>query len=72
MGTFPNAQVKRIIKKGGAKMVSKDAVDTLNQLMEDKAFEMTSLVVELSRHAGRKTVKDADFELLEKIHRTLT
>ena len=72
MGVFPKAQVKRIIKSAGAEMVSRDATDRMNQLMEDRALELTSLVVEIAKHAGRKTVRDEDFMLLDRIHRTLT
>jgi len=72
MGVFPNSQVKRIIKGAGAEMVSKDAVQRMNQLMEDRALELSTLVVGIAAHAGRRTIRDEDFHLLDRIHRTLT
>jgi len=64
---FPRAQIKRIMKNAGAKKISKDAIDALDKSMEDRAVLLTKLALLLAKHAGRKTVTDADFTLLSKI-----
>lgn len=71
MGTFARAQIKRIMRKAGAEMISREAVERIDQLMEDRALELTALALEIARHAGRATLRDEDFVLLEKIRRTL-
>lgn len=55
------------MKNAGAHKVSKDAIDTLDRLMEERAVLLTKLALSLAKHAGRKTVTDADFVLLSKI-----
>lgn len=62
---FAKAQVKRIIKKAGAKRVSKEAIEALSQLMEDKALELTAKALTFAKYAGRKTLKPSDFELTQ-------
>jgi histone H3/H4 len=63
--TFAKAQVKRLIKKSGGKRVSKDAVNTLSQLMEDKALEVTAKALKFAKYAKRRTVKASDFEMTQ-------
>ncbi|MDI6887852.1 MAG: NFYB/HAP3 family transcription factor subunit [Candidatus Thermoplasmatota archaeon] len=62
---FAKAQIKRIIKKSGAKRVSKEAVLALSQLMEDKALELTAKAITFAKYAGRRTLKKSDFELTQ-------
>lgn len=62
---FAKAQIKRIIKKAGAKRVSKEAVDTLAQLMEDKALELTAKALTFAKYTGRQTLKKSDYELTQ-------
>ncbi|MDI6708289.1 MAG: NFYB/HAP3 family transcription factor subunit [Candidatus Thermoplasmatota archaeon] len=62
---FAKAQIKRIIKKSGAKRVSKEAVLALSQLIEDKALELTAKAITFAKYAGRRTLKKSDFELTQ-------
>ena len=62
---FAKAQIKRIIKKAGAKRVGSDAVDALSQLMEDKALEMTGKAIIFAKYTKRRTLKKSDFELTQ-------
>ena len=61
---FAKAQIKRIIKSSGAKRVSKDAIETLGKLMEDKALELTAKSLEIAKYSKRETLKKKDFELV--------
>jgi len=62
---FPKAQVKRVIKKGSeGKRVSKDAVNVLSKLLEDKVLEFTAKAMKMAKYAKRTTLKVCDFEII--------
>ena len=56
----------RILKKSGAERVSDESVDELRRVIEDVAMEISKNAVEMSKHAGRKTVKAEDGKLASK------
>ncbi len=56
----------RILKKSGAERVSDESVDELRRVIEDVAMEISKNAVEMSKHAGRKTVKAEDVKLAAK------
>src|SRR3989442_15430574 len=60
------ASMYRVIKKSGADRVSDDAADELRKVLEDVAEKIARQAVELSVHAGRKTVKSEDVHLASK------
>jgi len=60
------ASMYRVIKKSGADRVSDDAADELRKVLEDVAEKIARQAVELSVHAGRKTVKSEDVHLESK------
>ena len=60
------ASMYRVIKKSGADRVSDDAADELRKVLEDVAEKIAKQAVELSVHAGRKTVKSEDVHLASK------
>ncbi len=60
MAELPLAPVKRIIKNSGAKRVSKDAVVTFRDAIEENAEDLAETARDYARHAGRKTVKKED------------
>jgi histone H3/H4 len=60
------ASMYRVIKKSGADRVSEDAADELRQVLEAIAEKIARQAVELSIHAGRKTVKSEDVHLASK------
>ena len=56
----------RILKKSGAERVSNESVDELRRTIEDIAIEIAKSAVDMSSHAGRKTVKAEDVKLASK------
>ena len=63
MAILPVAPVERLIRKAGAKRVSSDAAKTLSSILEDIALDVSSKSIQLSRHAGRKTINADDVKL---------
>lgn len=56
----------RILKKAGAERVSDESADELRRVIEEIADSIAKNAVELSSHAGRKTVKGEDVKLASK------
>jgi histone H3/H4 len=56
----------RVIKKTGGERVSDAAADELRKVLEDVAVRIASQAVDLSIHAGRKTIKSEDIRLAAK------
>ncbi|MBI2547536.1 MAG: histone family protein [Candidatus Aenigmarchaeota archaeon] len=60
---LPNLPFERILKKVGAKRVSQDALEEFATVMEEKLTVLAKSAVELSKHAGRKTIIGEDVRL---------
>ena len=56
----------RILKKAGAERVSDESADELRTILEDLASNIAKSAVEMTSHAGRKTVKSEDVKLASK------
>ena len=56
----------RILKKSGAERVSDESADELRRITEELAMAIAKSAVEMSGHAGRKTVKAEDVKLASK------
>ncbi len=56
----------RILKKSGAARVSDESADELRRIIEEVAVAIATSAVDLSTHAGRKTVKADDVKLASK------
>jgi DNA-binding protein len=60
------ATMYRVIKKSGADRVSDESADELRKILEDVAVRIATQAVDLSIHAGRKTIKAEDIRLAAK------
>ncbi|MEM5843895.1 MAG: NFYB/HAP3 family transcription factor subunit [Candidatus Aenigmatarchaeota archaeon] len=58
--TFSAAPFERILKKAGAKRVSKGAMEEFARIMEEKVYEVAKEAALLAKHAGRKTILGED------------
>ena len=56
----------RILKKSGAQRVSDESADELRRIIEEIAIAIAKSAVEMSIHAGRKTVRRDDVKLASK------
>ena len=63
MKVFAWSPIRELMKKSGAEMVSRDAVDELIAFLEKKARELTNKALEMSRHANRKKLTKIDMEM---------
>ena len=63
---FGLAAMYRVLKKSGAERVSDDAADELRKVLEEVGSRIARQAVDLSVHAGRKTIKPEDVRLASK------
>ena len=56
----------RILKKSGAERVSDESANELRSVIEEIAESIAKNAVDMSIHAGRKTVKAEDIKLASK------
>ena len=56
----------RILKKSGAQRVSDESAEELRRIIEEIAGVIAANAVEMSKHAGRKTVRGEDIKLASK------
>ena len=56
----------RILKKSGAERVSDESANELRGVIEEIAESIAKNAVDMSTHAGRKTVKADDIKLASK------
>jgi histone H3/H4 len=56
----------RILKKAGAERVSDESADELRRVVEELAINIAQSAVDMTSHAGRKTVKAEDVKLASK------
>jgi histone H3/H4 len=57
---LPLAAMEAIMRNAGADRVSDKAKEALKEVLEQKAEEITKNAIELSKHAGRTTLKKED------------
>jgi histone H3/H4 len=63
---FGLAVMHRLLKKSGAERISDDAADELRKVLEEVGERISKQAVELSSHAGRKTIKPEDIRFAAK------
>lgn len=60
---MPATAVERVLKQGGVRRASRDAVEELRAKLEEIGDEIAKKAWELAAFAGRKTVKAEDIKL---------
>ncbi len=63
---FGLAAMYRVLKKSGAERISDDAADELRKVLEEVGGRIAKQAVDLSAHAGRKTIKADDIRFAAK------
>lgn len=63
---FGLSAMYRILKKSGAERVSDESADELRRILEEIGTVIAKSAVDMSLHAGRKTVKAEDVRLAAK------
>lgn len=63
---FGLSAMYRILKKSGAERVSDESADELRRILEEIGVAIAKNAVDMSSHAGRKTVKAEDVRLAAK------
>lgn len=66
MGEFAAPPFERLLKKAGARRVSKQAAKELARIMEERMLDLLKEAASLAKHAGRKTVLLEDVRLARK------
>ena len=65
---LPLLPFERIVKKAGAKRISRQALEELRDIMDEIGSDIAEKAVKISRHANKRTVmaEDVKFVLKEK------
>ena len=66
MSEIPKAPVARLMKRTGATRISNDAIDVMNEAIEDYSLKLAFKAKDYAQHAGRKTIKADDVKLALK------
>lgn len=63
---LPLAAMEKLLKKAGGARVSDPAKVALQEHLEEYALNIGEKANQLSKHSGRKTIKDVDIKLAVK------
>lgn len=63
---LPLAPLERILRKAGARRVSKKAVKEFAMVLADYALDLSGEAAKLANHAGRKTIVESDVRMARK------
>ena len=63
---IPLAPLERLLRKAGAKRVSKSAVKEFAQVLADYTHDLSAEALMLAKHAGRKTIVAADIRMAKR------
>ncbi len=63
MAAFAWSPLRALMKKSGAEIVSRAAVDKLMDYLEEYAKSLTACALDIAKHAGRKTVTQGDMKI---------
>lgn len=63
---LPYAPLERILRKAGAKRVSKTAVKEFANVIADYSHDLSAEAAAFAKHAGRKTILTSDVRMARK------
>jgi len=63
---LPLAPLERILKKAGAKRVSKEALKEFSSVLSDYVYDISAEAATLAKHAGRTTIIDKDIKMVRR------
>ena len=64
---LPLAPLERILKKAGAKRVSKKGAEEFSRVLEKYILEVAGEAAKLAKNAGRKTILERDVRLAKDL-----
>ena len=65
---FPSAPLERIAREASGKRISEGATKSLRQLVLDRSETKAKEIVDVTKHAGRKTVLREDVAFSARRH----
>jgi histone H3/H4 len=63
---IPLAPLERILRRAGAKRVSKSALKEFASVIADYVHDLSAEALVLAKHAGRKTIVAADIRMARR------
>jgi len=66
MAELPKAAISRLAKNAGVERIGDEATEALVAVTEAYVASIAKKAAELAKHAGRKTIKAEDIELVIK------
>jgi len=63
MAAFAWSPLRALMKKAGAEIVSRAAVDKLMDWLEEYAKTLTGCALDIAKHSGRKKVTNGDMRI---------
>ena len=60
---FAWSPLRALMSKAGAEIVSKEAVETLLNVLEERAKRLTEVALEFAKHSKRKKISAGDMSL---------
>lgn len=63
MAAFAWSPLRALMKKAGAEIVSRAAVDKLMDWLEEYAKALTACALDIAKHSGRKKVTQGDMKI---------
>jgi histone H3/H4 len=61
--TFAWSPLRALMKKAGAQIVSREAVEALLYYLEDRSKKLTAMALKFAKHSKRKKVTSGDMAL---------
>ena len=61
--TFAWSPLRALMKKAGAEIVSREAVEALLYYLEDRSKKLTGMALKFAKHAKRKKITSGDMGL---------